>query len=390
MPVTTSTADRAAMLAAVSAVVSAEVEPRAQEIDRTAVFPRDLYRRFGELGLFGSYVPQEYGGVDVDLATTLLAIERIARSSAALALSIGNCGDAVAPIVAGGSAEARAEVLPRVAAGEVIPCFALTEPGAGSDAAGLATKARRVGDTYFLTGQKIYITNGSAGDYFTVFARTGGDGTDGVTAFLLRRDNAGLSIGRDEELLGLRGMPATVLSFDEAPVSQKWRLGAEGEGFPLAMSALDEARLNISAVALGVARRALDDALKHARERHAFGRPIIEHQGLGFLLADLGTELAGAWSLFRTAVRAIEAGRSRAASATASMAKLACTRAASRIADEAVQVFGGAGLTKDYPVERLYRDVKAFQILDGTTQIQQWIVARYLARQDFPFSEIEW
>ncbi len=382
--------ERGDVLAAVSALVEHELEPRAQGIDASGEFPMDLYRQFGDIGVFGTFVPEEFGGIPVGLMTTLLVIERIARSSAGVAVSFGNCGDAVRSIVAGGSSEVKQEVLPRVASGEAIPCFALTEPEAGSDAAGLTTKARRDGDMYYLSGQKIYITNGSVADYYTVFARTSNGGSAGVSAFLVRRGAPGLVIGRNENLLGLRGMPATVLSFDDVPVHAGWRLGAEGDGFTLAMSALDEARLNISAVALGVARRAMNLAVAQARTRRTFGRPIIEHQGMGFLFADLGTDLAAAWALFGKAVQAVEEHPGRSASAVTSMAKLACTDMAMRVVTEAVQVFGGAGLTKDYVVERLFRDAKSFQILDGTTQIQKWIIGRHLARQDYPFAELGW
>ncbi|WP_193044688.1 acyl-CoA dehydrogenase family protein [Mycolicibacterium baixiangningiae] len=384
------TPEERAMLAAVGALVDERLEPRSAEIDASAEFPLDFYREVGALGFFATFVPEEYGGVEVSSRTTLLAVERMARSSAAVALSFGNAGDAVRPILLGGSEALKKQVLPSIAAGEAIPCFALTEAESGSDAAGMKTRARRDGDSYVIDGQKIYITNGSYGDYFTVFARTSDDARSGVSAFVVPRDAQGFSFGRNEELLGLRGMPATSLNFDAVRIPADWRLGGEGEGFKLAMAALDEARLNISAVSLGLARRALDEAVTFAKGRRSFGKPIIEHQGLGFLLAELAAELAAAWTLFDRAVDVFSNRPSRAASAVVSMAKLAATGAAMRISTEAVQVHGGAGLTRDYPAERFFRDAKAFQILDGTTQIQQLIIARHLNREAFPYAELNW
>lgn len=378
------------MVDAVGELVDRRLEPRSAHIDAAGEFPLDFYREIGELGFFATFVPEEYGGVDVSARTTLLAVERLARSSAAVALSFGNAGDALRPIILGGSEVLKRQMLPAVASGEAIPCFALSEAESGSDAAGMKTRARRDGDSYVLDGQKIYITNGRYGDYFTVFARTGDDARTGVSAFVVARDSDGFTLGRDEELLGLRGMPATTLNFDGVRVPVEARLGAEGEGFKLAMAALDEARLNISAVSLGLARRAFDEAVSYAKGRRSFGKPIIEHQGLGFLLADLATDLSAARTLFDRAVEVFGVDQSRAASAVVSMAKLATTAAAMRITTEAVQVHGGAGLTKDYPVERLFRDAKAFQILDGTTQIQQLIIARHLNRETFPYTQLNW
>jgi len=229
-----------------------------------------------------------------------------------------------------------------------------------------------------VTGTKLYVTNGSAGDVFTVWARTDA----GVSAFLVERDAEGLEVVRDEDLLGLRGVPATELRFDDTPAEL---LGVDGEGLRLAMVTLDEARLNIAACALGTARGALRIALDHARSRQTFGQPIIRHQGLAFLLADVVTEVAAARALWLQAVRDVEAGLGRRASTTCAMAKNACCQAAMRATTEAVQVLGGAGLTRDVPVERMFRDAKTFQILDGTTQIQQLIIARHLERTGLPF-----
>jgi len=307
-------------------------------------------------------------------------VERVARDSAACALLVGNCGDGVGALVHGGSDAQLARIMPGVADGSVVPAFCLTEPGAGSDAGALAATARPDGDRFRITGSKLYITNGSVAGVYTVWART----EAGVSCFLVDGGADGLTAVRDEDLLGLRGVPATELRFDEVPGEL---LGTDGEGFRLAMTTLDEARLNIAAIALGTAQGALEHALAHARSREAFGQPIIRHQGLAFLLADVVTEVAAARALWLQAVREVAATHDRRASVSCAMAKNACCTAAMRATTEAVQVLGGAGLTRDVPVERMFRDAKTFQILDGTTQIQQLIIARHLERVGLPLGE---
>jgi alkylation response protein AidB-like acyl-CoA dehydrogenase len=370
--------ERALILDAVDELCRGVIEPRAAEIDRTGAFPHDVYQALAEQGLLAAFVPAAHGGVEIGLETLMLVVERIARDSAACALLVGNCGDGVGAIVHGGSDAQLARVMPGVADGSVVPAFCLTEPGAGSDAGALAATARPDGDRFRITGSKLYITNGSVAGVYTVWARTAA----GVSCFLVDGGADGLTAVRDEDLLGLRGVPATELRFENTPGEL---LGTDGEGFRLAMVTLDEARLNISAIALGTARGALEHALEHARVREAFGQPIIRHQGLAFLLADVVTEVAAARALWLQAVAEVAAGLGRRASTTCAMAKNACCNAAMRATTEAVQVLGGAGLTRDVPVERMFRDAKTFQILDGTTQIQHLIIARHLERTGLPF-----
>jgi alkylation response protein AidB-like acyl-CoA dehydrogenase len=367
----------AEVIESVDGLVRDVIAPRAAAIDAEAAFPRDVYAALAELGLFAAFVPEEHGGVEVGLQTILFVVERISAVSASCALLVGNCGDGVGAVVHGGSAEQQARVLPGVADGTLVPCFCLTEPGAGSDAAAIEAVARPDGGRFRISGTKRYITNGSVGGVFTVWART----ERGISAFLVEQGAEGLAAVRDEELVGLRGVPATELHFDETPGEL---LGEDGEGFRLAMVTLDEARLNISACALGTARGALELALEHARTRVAFGQPVIRHQGLGFLLADVVTEVAAARALWLEAIALVESGAGRAASTHCAMAKNACCAAAMRATTEAVQVLGGAGLTRDLPAERMFRDAKTFQILDGTTQIQQLIIARHLERHGLP------
>lgn len=374
------------ILATVDRLATERVLPRAAEIDRTGAFPRDLYAAAGELGLFGLWIPEEYGGIGPDLATPLLISERLARASATFALIYSNCGDACTPIVHAAPEHLKRKYLPGIARGKLIPCFSLSEPGAGSDAAGIITAARRDGDHYVIDGRKCWCTNGSVGDVFIVFAKTDREaGNRGVSAFLVPRGIPGLSIGRDEDLLGLRGSPTTQLLFEGVRVPVDHRLGEEGEGFKIAMTSLDEARLNCAAMALGVATAALEQAVAYARERIQFGKPIIQHQGLQFLLAEAAAELAAARCLWESTMKLVAVEPGRRASTFAAMTKLMATEAAMRVTTDAVQVLGGNGLSKDYPLERMMRDVKAFQIFDGTNQIQKMLIGRYLEKAGLPF-----
>ena len=376
------------ILASVDRLCRERIAPRAAEIDAADEFPRDLYAAAAELGVFGLWIPQAYGGIGPDMVTPLLISERIARDSASFSLSFSNCGDAVTPIVIAGSDAVKREFLPSIASGEFIPVFALTEPDSGSDAASIVTRAERDGDSYVINGRKMWITNGSVGDVYVIFAKTDPDaGHRGVSAFVMARDTPGFSVGRDEPLLGLRGSPTGELIFDNARVPAGNRLGEEGEGFKLAMVTLDEARLNCSAMALGVAGAALELAVDYAKQREQFGKPIIEHQGLQFLLAEVTAEVAAARALWEKAITIIEREKSREASVWAALAKLVSTDAAMRATTEAVQVFGAAGLSRAQPVERMMRDVKAFQIFDGTNQIQKMLIGRHLQRHGPPQGE---
>ncbi len=381
-------ASRAQILDSVDRLVRDLVGPRAAEIDRTSEFPRDLYAAAAELGLFGLWIPEEYGGIGPDLVTPLLISERIARISPTFSLTFSNCGDATAPIVIGGTERIKRTWLPRIATGEIIPCFSLSEPQSGSDAASIKTTARREGDGYVINGRKMWCTNGAVGGVYVCFAKTDPDaGHRGVSAFVVPRETPGLAIGRDEALIGLHGSPTTELIYDNVRVPLDARLGEDGQGFKIAMVTLDEARLNCSAMALGAARGALDCALAYAKERVQFGKPIIQHQGLAFLLARCTASLAAAHAQWEKAIAMLEAGKSPLASTHAAISKMIATDAAMMITTEAVQVLGANGLSKAYPVERLMRDCKAFQIFDGTNQIQQMLIGRYLEKHGLPFSD---
>jgi alkylation response protein AidB-like acyl-CoA dehydrogenase len=381
-------AQREQILESVDRLVRDKIAPRAAEIDARDEFPRDLYKAAAELGLFGLWIPEEYGGIGPDMVTPLLISERIARVSASFSLSFSNCGDACTPIVIGGSEALKRRFLPGIAAGEIIPAFCLSEPGGGSDAAAITTRAVRDGDHYVINGRKMWITNGSIAGVYTIFAKTDPEaGHKGVSAFVVPRDTPGLVIGRDETLIGLHGSPTTELTFENLRVPVADRLGEEGEAFKIAMETLDEARLNCSAMALGAATSAVEQSIAYAKERVQFGKPIIEHQGLQFLIAEMATGLTAARALWKESIRKLERGRTREASVHAGMAKLIATDVAMRVTTDAVQVFGANGLSRNYPVERLMRDVKAFQIFDGTNQIQKMVIGRYCQKNGLPLEE---
>lgn len=373
-----------ALIAVTQDVVARVIAPRAAQIDAEGAFPTDVYRALAEAGLCAIWVPAQYGGIDVDLHTKLEIVDMIARVSASAALVYANTGDAAAPFVLAASEDIKAAYLPGIASGEIIPCFALTEPGAGSDAASITARAVRDGDDYVIDGSKVFITNGSVGGVFTVFARTDPDAAPhrGLSAFAVTPDTAGFAVDRDEDLIGLRGCPNSVLSLSGVRVPATSMIGAEGDGFRVAMLSIDDARLHAAAMSLGIASGAFDAAVTYARERVQFGKPVIEHQGMQFLLADMATSITAGRALLSSATEFLERERSRHASLHAAMVKLFATDVGMSVTVDAVQVFGGYGLSKEFPVERMMRDAKAYQIFDGTNQIQRMIIGRYLAKAD--------
>ncbi|MCY0869416.1 MAG: acyl-CoA dehydrogenase, partial [Firmicutes bacterium] len=356
------------------------IAPRAAEIDEQDVFPRDIVRQMAGMGLLGLPIPEEYGGVGADYLSYMLAIEEISYASAALGVILAvHTSVGTMPIIEFGNEEQRQHFVPQLAAGEMLGAFALTEPQAGSDAGHLTTRAVREGDAYLLSGTKVFITNGGEADVYTVFASTDPEaGTHGITAFLVERDTPGFRVGRKERKMGLNGSATAVLHFDDARVPVSRRLGSEGEGFRIAMSQLDGGRIGIAAQALGIARAACDAAVAYTQERRQFGERISDFQGTRFLLADMATKIEAATLLtYRAAwLRAQHAP----CTMEASMAKLFASDAAMQITTDAVQLFGGYGYMKDYPVERLMRDAKVTQIYEGANQIQRLVIAKALDR----------
>jgi butyryl-CoA dehydrogenase len=356
------------------------VRPRAKEIDQTGEFPLDFYRQAGELGLSGVAVPEEHGGAGMDTISYCLVIEEISRvcATSGVILSVNNslvCD----PLLKFGNDEQKREFLTPLAAGEKLGCFALTEPGAGSDAAGLRTTARRDGDAYVLNGSKVFITNGTHADTAIVFATVDPQqGHRGITAFVVPCDTAGLSRGGHEYKLGVNASGTTELAFTDMRVPAEWRLGEEGEGFKVAMATLDGGRVGISAQAVGIAQGAFEAALAYAREREQFGRPIADFQAIQFYLADMQTELDAARLLTWKAAWAKE--NQKRYSLEAAQAKLYSSEMAQRVTNKALQIHGGYGYTREYDVERFFRDARITEIYEGTSEIQKMVIADWVLR----------
>jgi len=358
------------------AVADKLLEPVAAAHERDHTYPEGLFAQLGEVGLLGLPYPEEYGGGDQPYEVYLQVLEELGARWAAVAVATSVHGLSCFPLATVGTDEQKAEWLPGLLAGEQIGAYSLSEPQAGSDAAALRCRAERVGDDYVVTGTKSWITHGGIADVYNTFVRTGG-GSRGISCLLVPRETENLHFGKPEDKMGLNGVPTTTASYEGAHVDAGRLLGSEGEGLRIAFSALDSGRLGIAAVATGIAQRALDDAVAYANEREAFGKTIIGHQGLGFLLADMAAAVASARATYLDAARRRDAGRPY--SREASVAKLTATDAAMKVTTDAVQVLGGVGYTREFPVERYMREAKITQIFEGTNQIQRLVIARGLA-----------
>ncbi len=351
------------------------VKPRAKEIDESGEFPRDFYDQAGELGLAGVAVAEEYGGAGMDTLSYCLVIEEISRAcaSSGVILSVNNslvCD----PIDQFGSEEQKREFLVPLASGKALGCFALTEPGAGSDPAALRTTAVRDGDDYVLNGNKVFITNGTDADVALVFATVDREKKHrGITAFLVRSDTPGYSRGGHEYKLGVNASGTTELAFEEMRVPAAHRLGAEGEGFKIAMATLDGGRIGIAAQAVGIAQAAFEEALAYSRERQQFGRPIADFQAIQHYLADMATELDAGRLLTWKAAWTKE-NRKRY-TLEAAQAKLFTSEMAQRVTNKALQIHGGYGYIREYNVERYFRDARITEIYEGTSEIQKMVIA---------------
>jgi butyryl-CoA dehydrogenase len=357
------------------------VRPRAKEIDETGEFPRDFFDQAGELGLAGVAVPEEYGGAGMDTISYCLVIEEISRACATsgVILSVNNslvCD----PILAFGNEEQKREVLAPLASGAKLGCFALTEPGAGSDAAGLRTRARRDGDDYVLDGNKVFITNGTHADVALVFATVDPEKKHkGITAFLVDTDSPGYHHGGHELKLGVNASGTTELSFEDLRVPASRRLGEEGEGFKIAMATLDGGRVGIAAQAVGIAQAAFEEALAYSQEREQFGKPLADLQAIQFYLADMSTDLdAGRLLTWKAAWAKTHQKRY---SLEAAQAKLFTAEMAQRVTTRALQIHGGYGYTKEYNVERYFRDARITEIYEGTSEIQKMVIADWVVNR---------
>ncbi len=350
-----------------------------KEDDEAERFRPEFLSALGEGGLCGIPIPEAFGGLGLGYLEYAMVLEEIGAVSASYGVSVAVTGLPQLILSQHGSPAQQERWLPGLAAGELIGGFALSEPESGSDAAALQTTAVRSGERYILNGTKFWITHGGYADVYIVMARTGGKGGRGVSAFVLPSGTPGLSFGKKEEKMGLRASPTVELVLENVELPLEARVGAEGAGFSVAMQALDGGRITIAAISVGLARAALEVAGPYACQRTAFGKPIIDFQGVGFQLADMATRIEGARLLVHKAAALKDAGRPY--SQVASMAKCVATDAAMSVTTDAVQVLGGYGYTREYPVERYMRDAKVMQIVEGTNQIQRLIIARALKRQ---------
>ncbi|HEY8313063.1 MAG TPA: acyl-CoA dehydrogenase family protein [Candidatus Baltobacteraceae bacterium] len=376
-PHPTSSDEEAMILEVVRELVAEKVAPRAAEIDERGEFPDDIKAIFAQNDLLGIPIPAEYGGLGGTFVTYVKVVEEIAKACASSSLIVAVQELGMLPILIGGSDEQKKNYLPKLASGEWIAAYALTEAASGSDAAGsMRTRAEKKGDTYVLNGQKIWITHGNVADVICVFAVTDPEkGANGISAFVVEKTFPGFKVGKKEKKMGIRGSPTVELYFENCEVPAANLIGNEGEGFKIAMKVLDKSRPGIAAQALGIAAGALEYATNYARERIAFGKPIGQHQGVGFMLADMKTEVEAARLLLYEAARKCDEAAPDV-TLWAAMAKLKCGDVAMSVTTDAVQVLGGFGYSTEYPVERMMRDAKITQIYEGTQQIQRLVISR--------------
>lgn len=373
------TEEAAELLRLVRRICGDELAPRAAQAEAEEAFPRDVFRLLGRTGLLGLPYPEEYGGGGLPYGLYLRVLEEIGAVWASVGVGVSVHALSCYPLFTRGTEEQRRRWLPDLLGGELLGAYCLSEPHAGSDPAAMRTRAVRDGDDWVLTGAKAWTTHGGKADFYTVMARTG-DGRGDISCFLVPADAPGLSADAPERKMGLTGSTTATVRLDGVRVSADRLIGAEGEGLRIALAALDSGRLGIAAVATGLAQGALDRAVEYARQREAFGERIIDHQGLAFLLADMEAAVLPARATVQSAAALRDAGLPFAREA--SVAKLVATDNAMKVTTDAVQVLGGAGYTKDFPVERYMREAKVMQIFEGTNQIQRMVIGRGLDRDE--------
>ena len=364
----------------VRAFCEAEVKPFAARWDEAESFPREVVRKLGELGLLGMVVPEEYGGTALGALGVAVVVEEVARHDGSLALTVASHnGLGTSHILKFGSEALKKRHLPALASGEKLAAWGLTEPGSGSDAGAMRTRAVRDGDRWVLNGTKLFITQGTVGDVFVVLAVTEPEKRQrGVTAFLLEKGAKGFSQRPIHGKLGMRSSDTAELHLEDVEVPDANRIGDVGMGFVNTLQILDKGRITIGALAVGLARGALEEARAYAKDRRTFGKPIAEHQAIAFMLADMATETAAARLLVHRAAALADQGRPFAGEAA--MGKLFASEAAMRATTRAIQIHGGNGYTRDYPVERYFRDAKLCEIGEGTSEVQRMVIARHLLR----------
>jgi alkylation response protein AidB-like acyl-CoA dehydrogenase len=356
-----------------------EIEPNIEKMEM-GEFPREILKKMAALGLMGIAIPEKYGGSEMDFTSYVIAIHELSKVSAVVGVILSvHTSVGTNPILYFGNEEQKQKFVPKLAAGEYLGAFCLTEPSAGSDVGSMKSKAVKDGDHYKINGSKVFITNGGEADVYIVFASTDATkGSKGVSAFIVEKDTSGLIIGKDERKMGLHGSRTVQLTFEDMKVPVKNLLGQEGEGFKIALANLDVGRIGIAAQALGIAEAAFEASVGYAKERVQFGKPIAAQQGIGFKLADMATAVEASKLLVYRA--ADLRSRGLACGKEASMAKLFASKTAVDTSIEAVQVFGGYGYTEDYPVERYFRDAKVTEIYEGTSEIQRLVIGKHLLK----------
>ena len=359
--------------------MEAEVRASVKEMEKAEKFPAEAIKKLGEMGCCGMLVPEEWGGPGFDTVSYVLMLEEVARVFTALSTALGVTNSAVqAPLLLFGTEAQKRKYLRRMATGETLGAFCLTEPAAGSDAAGIQAHAVRVGDCYKLNGTKTWVTNGSVAGVLLVFAKTDPDaGGKGISAFLVEPGFAGFRAGRHEDKMGQRSSPSVEILLNDCVVPVENRLGEEGQGLKIALSALDGGRIGIAAQAVGLAQGALEETVKYAKERAAFGKKIAEFQAIQWMIADMQTEIEAARGLVHYAAWLKDAHPNKVG-ASASKAKLYASEMVNRVVYKAVQVHGSAGYSRETDVERMYRDARVITIYEGTSEVQRMIIAREL------------
>jgi hypothetical protein len=354
-----------------------EIAPKVESMEN-GEFPRDILAKMGELGLMGITTPEQYGGANMDFTSYIIAINELSKVSATIGVILSVHTSVVTNLILYfGNEEQKQKYVPKLASGQYLGAFCLTEPSAGSDAGSLKSKAVKDGNNYIINGSKVFITNGGEADVYIVFASTDPSlGSKGISAFLVEKETEGLVIGKDEHKMGLHGSRTVQLNFDNMIVPAENLLGQVGDGFKIAMANLDVGRIGIASQALGIAEAALEEAITYAQHRYQFGKPISNNQGVGFKLADMATAVeASRLLVYRAAdlrTKGLTCGKE------ASMAKLFASKTAVEVTTEAIQVFGGYGYTMDYPVERFFRDAKVTEIYEGTSEIQRLVISKHL------------
>jgi alkylation response protein AidB-like acyl-CoA dehydrogenase len=363
-------------------LADAELAPHAAEFEREERFPREAFRTLGEAGLLGLPFGEDVGGGGQPYEVYLQVVEELAARWASVALGVSVHTLSCFPIDRFGTDEQRRDLLPAMVGGELLGAYCLSEAHAGSDPAAMRAAARTSDQGWLANGEKAWVTHGGQADFYSTFLRTPDDGERGISCFHLTPDLPGFGAARPEEKMGLTGSTTAAIRLDDVPIPPDRLVGERGRGLSIALAALDSGRLGVSAVAVGLAQSALDVAVRYAAEREAFGRPIVEHQGVAFLLADMAAAVESARAMYLVAARRKDAGKPF--SRQASIAKLVATDAAMKVTTDAVQVLGGAGYTREFPVERYMREAKVMQIFEGTNQIQRMVIGKDLAKGALP------